>query len=114
MMEHEPFLPRSFVVYSPNKLQRIYTTIGTTRILLTAENHSLEKWVHEGVLMGLKIDDSPNITVGNLLISLGIPVFGMITGLLLCPSPLDANTLRVVINYHPLPKPNIGNVGAQG
>jgi len=110
-MEHEPFASRSFVVYSPDKLQRIYTTLSPTQILLTAENQSIEKWVHEGVLMGLKVDNSPNITVGSLLISLGIPLFGMVTGLLVCPSPLDANTLRVIINYHQLPKPNIEKTG---
>lgn len=61
--------------------------------------------------MGLVVDDSPNIKVGGLLVGLGIPVFGIITGLQVLPSPVDTNILRVVLNYFPVPKPNIPNRG---
>ena len=113
-MSTEPFCPRSFVTVSPSKLQRVYTTLSPNRILLTATSNTHQKNIKNGMVMGLQVDDSPNIVIGHPLITLGIPLFGVITGMVLCPSPLDANTLRVVINYHPLPKPNIGNVGAQG
>ena len=110
-MNTEPFSVRSFVAVSPTRLQRIYTTISPNRILLTAQSKTFEKKVKEGVLMELLVDDGPNICIGYPLISLGIPLWGVITGMMICPSPLDADILRVMINYYPLPKPNIGKVG---
>ena len=106
-MNTEPFSGRSFVVFSPSRLRRIYTTISPTKILLTAQSQTHNKIIKEGVFVGLTVDDAPTISIGMPLISLGIPVFGIITAITVCPSPLDKDTLRVIINYHPLPKPNI-------
>lgn len=110
-MNTEPFSVRSFVAVSPSRLQRIYTTVSPNRILLTAQSKTFEKKVKEGVLMELLVDDGPNICIGYPLISLGVPLWGVITGMTICPSPLDADILRVIINYHPLPKPNIRKMG---
>jgi hypothetical protein len=109
-MNTEPFSVRSFVAVSPSRLQRIYTTVSPNRLLLTAQSKTFEKKIKEGVLMELLVDDGPNICIGYPLLSLGIPLFGVITGIMICPSPLDADILRVIINYHPLPKPNIRNI----
>lgn len=104
------FSARSYVNYSPSGLQRIYTPVGLNRLLLTAQSHTHKKDVQDDIVMGLQLEDSPPIKIGHLLLSLEIPLFGMITGLLECPSPLDSNTVRVIILYHPLPKPNIENL----
>jgi hypothetical protein len=79
---------------------------------LTAVSSTHKPTHTENVLTGLVVDDSPNIQIGGLLVGLGIPVFGIITGLQVLPSPVDTNTLRVLINYFPLRKPNIPNCGS--
>jgi hypothetical protein len=105
MDKKDPFIPRSFTVPSPTGRQRIYTTLSPCRLLLTADAAVPSLNRDKGILMSIQLDDSPRIAVGSHLLHLGIPLFGMVTGLF--PVPSVDGVFRVIINYHPLPQPNI-------
>lgn len=105
MTVNEPFLPCSFVTSSPSGLERVYTTISPTRILLTANSRNVVFKRQQEILVGVDVDEFPKIRVGMPLITLGISVKGIITALVPMPS-VDSN-FRMVINYHPLSKSNM-------
>ena len=111
MKPSEPFVPRSFIVRSPRGHERVYTTMPHNRLLLTAEGTTTELKKEKEVLMGVQLDDSSYIRIGTPLLALGIPLFGMVTGLF--PLPSVDGKFRLLVNYLPLPKPNIQKA-AQG
>jgi len=106
MTNSEPFVARSFVVPSPGGQQRIYTTMPRNRILLTTTATNTEFKKEKEVLMAVRLDTTPPIRIGTHLLALGIPVMGMVTGLF--PLPSVDGKFRMFIQYHPLPKPNMG------
>ena len=53
----------------------------------------------QGIVMRIQLDDESNISIGMPLVSLGLPVSGIITGIMLLPSPLEEDVVRIMINY---------------
>ena len=53
----------------------------------------------QGVVMRIQLDDESNISIGMPLVSLGLPVKGIIIGIMLLPSPLEEDVVRIMINY---------------
>jgi len=95
------------------KAERVFTTLSHSQLLLTTPSPILRTSTENSLVYSVTLDDSPTFGIGTPLITLGIPVFGIITGILVLPSPVDGHT-RVLINYYPLPQPNIGKTGTEG
>lgn len=98
-------MPRSFSIRSPGGHERIFTTMPNGRLLLTTNAERIETQKEKEVLMGVRVDDTLHVRIGTHLLALGIPVFGLITGIF--PLPSVDGKFRLLINYHPLPQPNI-------
>ena len=99
--------PCSYAVPAPDGRERIYTTLTHNRLLLTADGTTADTRTEGGIVMQIQIDGSTPIVPGTHLLSLGIPLFGMVTGIF--PVPSVDGKIRVILAYHPLPKPNMGN-----
>lgn len=106
MPSNEPFSPRSFVVPSPGGRERIYTTLAHGRLLLTANAASVDYKREKETIYSITVDEFPVVKIGAPLLSLGVPLFGMLTAII--PLPSTDGIFRAVLLYHPLPKPNIG------
>jgi len=67
--------------------------------MLTAVSKTTQVASENGIVLRVVLQDDPVITIGMPLISLGIPVSGIITGLMVLPSATDEDVVRVIINY---------------
>jgi hypothetical protein len=93
------FVGRSFSTLSKTNIPRIFTGITAHQFMLTAVSKTTQVASENGVVLRVVLQDDPVITIGMPLISLGIPVSGIITGLMVLPSATDEDVVRVIINY---------------
>ena len=93
------FVGRSFTTLSKTNIPRIFTGITAHQFMLTAVSKTTQVDSENGIVLRVVLQDDPVITIGMPLISLGIPVSGIITGLMVLPSATDEDVVRVIINY---------------
>jgi len=93
------FVGRSFTTLSKTNIPRIFTGINAHQFLFTGVSKQAHVVREQGVVMRIDLDDESNISIGMPLVSLGLPVKGIITGIMLLPSPLEEDVVRIMINY---------------
>ena len=93
------FIGRSFTTLSKTNIPRIFTGITAHQFMLTAVSKTTQVASENGIVLRVVLQDDPVITIGMPLISLGIPVSGIITGLMVLPSTTDEDVVRIMINY---------------
>ena len=93
------FVGRSFTTLSKTNIPRIFTGITAHQFLFTGVSKQAHVVREQGVVMRIQLDDESNISIGMPLVSLGLPVKGIITSIMLLPSPLEEDVVRIMINY---------------
>lgn len=93
------FVGRSFTTLSKTNILRIFTGITAHQFLFTGVSKHAHVVREEGIVMRIDLDDESNISIGMPLANLGLPVKGIITSIMLLPSPLEQDVVRIMINY---------------
>lgn len=92
------FAVRSYTTLSKTNIPRIFTGITPYQFMLTAVSKDTHVVRENGVVLRVVMQDDPIISIGMPLSSIGLPVKGIITGLMVLPAT-DEDVIRIAINY---------------
>lgn len=93
------FVVKSYRTVSKTNIPRIFTGITRNQFLLTGVSEHTNVIQKDGNVVRIEFQDEPNISIGMRLMSFGVPSDGIVVRLMVLPSPLDKNVVRVIINY---------------